>query len=746
MKLLRFPLERKSLFMKLMLGFIAIIILLVSFNFLSFAFFQRNIHESTVRSNSLHLQNTVDRYEQHLQYIQNLAINLYFDDKINLLKGDPQPDDYLVIQQAGDMLEAMTANDLLSLENMIVYYKNRSAVLDKEGITEDQKMFMKYYISNMYSPGFWQSQFKENYLMRAFPASAFFHVKSDNTSYSRGNLIPFIMKNSIQSDYYITAFIRADSLYNNFQPDGSNSFYILDQQKHTVFHAGAGTEQFNQLPSHHIESGYMRQDDHFYFIQRGESSGLTYMHVIPIDHINAQVSRLSLLLISLLLLTIAISLFISFWLASKINKPIRSIIESIQNQHAIRPSDSISEFTTIQDNINRTIEASSLLKNYGYMVKLKNIYLNIQDVGEMLETSKPYYLLMYQLHFTDRYHELSDVEQHKAAYFIKEMIHVHLSRLFPDSVTIQTERAQILSLVFVRQESSEKDIGAALTGLKELLDWDKEYCYVTIAYRTALHHSSQFTHAYEDTAQLLEHRVLTGETQMINAMNDEYHHLLLSPAQEDEFATNVQQGNAEHVIAMIQRRLDKMCNKRATAYQYKQFAREVINKTMKILVSNGIEISSMVENCSPFERMKLCTLPEHYNQLFRLLLSEACHKIKEKKTGNDDPVIAFVMEYIHCHYNKDISLENIADRLNLSLSYLSNFIKEKTGENFSQILNEVRITKAKQLLSDNELKIHEISNELGYYNVNSFIRMFKKMTGLPPGEYRKMQLVKEQSL
>ncbi|MCU6713010.1 AraC family transcriptional regulator [Paenibacillus sp. J5C_2022] len=746
MKLLRFPLKRKSLFMKLMLGFIAIIALLVSFNFLSFAFFQRNIHESTVRSSSLHLQNTVDRYEQHLQYIQNLAINLYFDDKINLLKGDPQPDEYLVIQQAGDMLEAMTANELLSLENMIVYYKNRSAVLDREGITEDQKMFMKYYISPLYSPGFWQSQFNEHYLMRAFPASSFFHVRSDNTSHSRGKLIPLVIKNSIQNDYYITAFIRADSLYKSFQPDGSNSFYILDRQDHTVFHAGSGTEPFNLLPSRPHDSGYIEQDDHYYFYQRGESSGLTYMHVIPIDHINSQVTRLSFLLICLLILTIAISLFISFWLASKINKPIRSIVESIQNQHAIRPSDSsISEFTTIQDNINRTIKASSLLKSYGYMVKLKNIYSNIQEVGDLLETSKPYYLVMYQLHFTDRYKELSEEEQHKAAYFIKEMVHVHLSGIFPDAVTIQTERDQILSLLFVR-EAFHEDIGKTLTGLKELLEWDKDYCYATIAYRTTLHQSSQFTHAYEVTARLLEHRVLTGETQMINAMNDEYHHLLLSPAQEEELATNVQQGNAEHVIAMIQRRLDKMCSKRATAYQYKQFAREVINKTMKILVSNGIEISSIVENSSPFERIKSFTLPEHYHHLFRLLLSDACHKIKEKNDGSDEPVIAFVKDYIHCHYNKDISLENIADRLNLSLSYLSNFIKDKTGENFSQILNEVRIAKAKQLLADNELKIHEISHELGYYNVNSFIRMFKKMTGLPPGEYRRMQLVKDQAL
>ena len=60
----------------------------------------------------------------------------------------------------------------------------------------------------------------------------------------------------------------------------------------------------------------------------------------------------------------------------------------------------------------------------------------------------------------------------------------------------------------------------------------------------------------------------------------------------------------------------------------------------------------------------------------------------------------------------------------MSPTYLSGYIKEKTGSNFSDQLNAIRITKAKELRDDN-MPIQEVGNRIGYRNVTSFIRMFK---------------------
>jgi YesN/AraC family two-component response regulator len=141
------------------------------------------------------------------------------------------------------------------------------------------------------------------------------------------------------------------------------------------------------------------------------------------------------------------------------------------------------------------------------------------------------------------------------------------------------------------------------------------------------------------------------------------------------------------------------------------------------------------------EHMGECFTLDQFKQLFAQLFSDAAAVIQANKEKQDSTV-SLVMEMIENRYADDLSLDLLADRLNLSTAYLSVYIKEKTGVNFSDHLNAVRIRKAKELLTGTGLSVQEISARIGYRNVTSFNRMFKKITGIPPGEYRKNQWLK----
>jgi len=88
-------------------------------------------------------------------------------------------------------------------------------------------------------------------------------------------------------------------------------------------------------------------------------------------------------------------------------------------------------------------------------------------------------------------------------------------------------------------------------------------------------------------------------------------------------------------------------------------------------------------------------------------------------------------------------VELVAEKLNLSRAYLSTYFREKTGTTFSDYLNGVRISRAKELLRHKDVQIKAIAAEVGYLNVNSFIRMFKSVSGLTPNEYRRTMLTGE---
>lgn len=94
-------------------------------------------------------------------------------------------------------------------------------------------------------------------------------------------------------------------------------------------------------------------------------------------------------------------------------------------------------------------------------------------------------------------------------------------------------------------------------------------------------------------------------------------------------------------------------------------------------------------------------------------------------------------QYILEHYTEDMSLEKIASEFHMSAAYFSQYFKKKKGISFVSYINEMRISKARELLKDPDLSAEEAAIAIGIHNPNYFIRLFKKVTGQTVGEYRK---------
>ena len=87
----------------------------------------------------------------------------------------------------------------------------------------------------------------------------------------------------------------------------------------------------------------------------------------------------------------------------------------------------------------------------------------------------------------------------------------------------------------------------------------------------------------------------------------------------------------------------------------------------------------------------------------------------------------------------NINLDMIASKFHYTPEYTSKLIKEATGMNYKTILQKVRIERASFLLVDTNLSVQNIGLQVGYENVEHFIRTFKKVNGMTPTEYRKRE-------
>lgn len=96
-----------------------------------------------------------------------------------------------------------------------------------------------------------------------------------------------------------------------------------------------------------------------------------------------------------------------------------------------------------------------------------------------------------------------------------------------------------------------------------------------------------------------------------------------------------------------------------------------------------------------------------------------------------------IIHYIHQHYQDDLALGDLAAKFNMSISRISEVIKETTGQNFLHFLHDLRIRHACGLLVSTEMSVAEIALEVGYGSYNTFSRVFRETKGIVPKEYRK---------
>jgi AraC-like DNA-binding protein/quercetin dioxygenase-like cupin family protein len=99
-----------------------------------------------------------------------------------------------------------------------------------------------------------------------------------------------------------------------------------------------------------------------------------------------------------------------------------------------------------------------------------------------------------------------------------------------------------------------------------------------------------------------------------------------------------------------------------------------------------------------------------------------------------------VYQYVGQHFQEEISLQEISDRVNMTTPAFCRFFKKVTDKTFTQFVNEMRIEEARRLLLDKHRSIAEVSYESGFNNLSHFNKHFKRLNGLSPSEYRKQNV------
>ena len=126
---------------------------------------------------------------------------------------------------------------------------------------------------------------------------------------------------------------------------------------------------------------------------------------------------------------------------------------------------------------------------------------------------------------------------------------------------------------------------------------------------------------------------------------------------------------------------------------------------------------------------------DHFKEWFIHYLNTLAQQLSILAIRSKRPEVIKAQQFVIQHVTEKITLEDMANSLNLNSSYFSRLFKQETNQNFIQYVNMVKLQKAKELLQQSNKAVEEISDYLGYANKSYFIKLFKREIGMKPSEY-----------
>ncbi|WP_285851353.1 response regulator transcription factor [Neobacillus sp. MER 74] len=174
--------------------------------------------------------------------------------------------------------------------------------------------------------------------------------------------------------------------------------------------------------------------------------------------------------------------------------------------------------------------------------------------------------------------------------------------------------------------------------------------------------------------------------------------------------------------------------------EYKAFFGNIIFN-ITILLSNMKYDVSDLENAkySYFRSIDEAPSATATVELLNHFIEEAKKCIFSVQSEPEDINMKKLMEYIGEHYAEPLTLTGVAKHFHFNPSYLSNYFSTHSREGFIEYLNRIRIEEATKLLMEGTESISEISGMVGYSDHSYFCKVFKKIKGLSPSQYKRQQ-------
>lgn len=728
-----------SMFVRLMLCFLLIILISSTFYFIAYNFFISNIEQEIINNASYSIDYKADKLDEKLYQIKNVLLKLISEKEFSSIISGQQT--HYVQKQIVDLYKD---NYIISSEGVLKYLESifvlpedsSKNILTMESTFDSERYFGAFYKNPSYTKDFWLKEMKKEYTFCFYPTGIFLDYSNYNSKNPLSHtLMPLALKGDNNSSFIIVALIDVNTLYHSI--DKKDNFYIFNYENELIYPLEQDTDFSNE--NIFIDAQYKKTNNGYLFSRRSGEDKLIYTTFLSNAALKQQLRKTNTIFRLIAIISILLGIVLSIYIVKVFNDPVKQITEIIKHSMNKPAGSEVLGLKNIRDSIQLIVKdseaKSSMLQTYLYQSRLKGSYSPLNEMKKQFSFSN-YILLCFVIHFKDKYKNEFLEETGKGTFILKELIELYLDNYYKDSITFQIESDKIISIININQDM--QDLASIIERIADKLKYEEDYVFFTIILSNICSDTSQLHKTYDRLFEMYKYRRLLNTTQIlseniIRTFNNIYY--LSSEKIEllNKLLTNAEQNECLEFIRDI---LQYNLKKGVTQYNIQFLCIEIINCGIKVLTKSYNEVPACFDIASIYTQFNLFTTIEEYNDLCRHFIISVTDYIKNhKKEG--DYIIDNITDYIEKHYSEEIYLDLLAKKLGITSNYISTYFKEKVGTNFNYYLNNFRIKKAIELFNNPSFKVKDVSEKVGYSSVNTFIRIFKKHTGKTPDEYRK---------
>ncbi|SFL59314.1 Helix-turn-helix domain-containing protein [Paenibacillus sp. 1_12] len=719
------------------------------------------------RSNQSLLTQIQSGVDSRLAEMDKFSVDLAINKKLENLYTTQNPltndERYKMFELMRDLQTTKFGNDFI--DYVFVYFHSIDMIVSESNAQQSHFLFDLLKPDNHMD---WASLLKERYINTYFALEQEMDNKGKSVMYVR-TLVPNYPDRPGASVMFM---FNTSKLLNTIKhvPLMKDGHILILNAKHEVITSTSSVipNYASWLPKFTGVSGVIQESDEgrelaISYVTSGQS-GWQYIFITPQDVFLKKliyIKRITYLCVAFCLLLGGVA---AYFFLRRNYSPIQLLLNKVNHQKADPHNITYNEYHYIQNALESLIQEKDHFKHklkeqhpamrnhlFGQLLKgrMKRT-LPLSDVFAAYDVSFPHERFGVLMIYIDNYGKLDSPADDESHYERVKLLHFMIMNVVEElanknNVAYMVEMDEYLCCIL-----NGSDHSATLDEWKSIAKQTQEFLltHVQVAVTVSISSIQQslfgLQEAYEEAMEAMEYKFLMGGgeilvyDEMVQGVSEDHRPTYYYPlAAEQQLINFIKTGDAEKAMAVTKDIISTNITRSQVSIP---FIRCIVVEFASTFMKAMIELPGRNEQDSlSFEQVhnqllqcrSIKELEEELAKIIKLL----CHSEKQSGVNNElmEKVQAYVNQY-YCDPNLNVSV--IGAAFDLTPPYLARLFKNYNGESLLEYLQKIRIAHAKRLLKETSSSVLEIGNQVGFNEISTFNRIFKKFEGITAGKFR----------